>query len=445
MDWLGSRAALVVVLEIVGCTRSATVDDDDPSCRGDGDCPDGLACEADRCVGCIVDDDCGDALRCQDGTCVAIADLPVCAQAAGATCGDGRIDAPEECDGGSACSECRTTAPPSTWISGEGVTRLVPTDAGGALAVVGQYDDRTLRAYDADGAQVWSQPIAEQPRDLAADPVGNAYVVGSVGIEPVPTGAPWIASWDPSGAVRWSIPTATEGVFEVVAADARRVVAGGLVGRGTEARARLVSFAADGTPQWSIDEPMLAAFEGAALVDDGVAATGVRATDTTDVPELVRFDDAGALRWAIELPDDGESDGHRPARVADDGDGGTWTFGQVDGGPWAVRHDRDGVELARLDCLGSATGWVERIDVGPQGQLAIGAYLYADPPSHGSSVAWFAIVEGDTITEALRFGGQNIAANTLALRWRDDGSLVVGWTDAFDVGTANEVLVLAPR
>jgi hypothetical protein len=150
MDWLGSRTALVVVLGIAGCTRSATVDDDDPSCRGDGECPD---------------------------------DLPVCAEAAGATCGDGRIDAPEECDGGAACSECRTTAPPSTWISGEGVTRLVPTDAGGALAVVGQYDDRTLRAYDADGAQVWSQPIAEQPRDLAADPVGNAYVVGSVGIE----------------------------------------------------------------------------------------------------------------------------------------------------------------------------------------------------------------------------------------------------------------------
>lgn len=432
----------MVVVGVGACIGAAEVDDD-PRCEDDDDCPGMLTCEADVCVGCIVDDDCGGALQCQDGTCVAIDGLPVCAQAAGSTCGDGRIDAPEECDGGPACSDCRTTAPAAPWIAGEGITRLVPTDAGGALALVGQYDERMLRSYGVDGTEAWAQPVAEQPWDLAVDPAGNAYVVGSAPIDPVPAGAPWIASWDPSGAPRWSLPSVTEGVLVAVAADATRVVAGGLVGGGTDARARLVALTADGAPQWSIDDPMLAAIEGVGLVDDGVAVTGVRAT--TEVFELLRFDADGTLRWAVELPDDGEPDGRRPPHVAGDRHGGTWTFGEFDGGPGAVRHDRDGVELARLDCLGNATGWVERVDVGPAGQLALGVYAFSDPPSHGPGLAWFAIVDGDTITDALRFGGQNLTASTLALRWRDDGSLVVGWTDAFDVGTANEVLVLAAR
>lgn len=420
---------------------TGTTGDDISPCVDDDDCMGNLACEDGTCIGCIVDEDCGGTLQCSDGYCLALEDLAVCEQSAGATCGNGSIEMLEECDGTAGCTECSSDVVPTPWIVAEGISRLVPTSDGGAIALTDEFTPRAIMAFDTDGSPRWSQPVTEQAFDLAVDPVGNGYLVG------VGSGVPWIGAWDPTGEVRWAIEGDSDGGFLAAAADATRVVAGGIDGPSNgETRGLLRQFTTEGTQQWTIDEPSLEAIEGVALVDAEVAVTGRGPPPAmgSDAPKLLRFDDVGALRWSIDLPQDGEDDGYRPAHVAGDGDGGTWSFGAADGGPWAVRHDREGQELVSFECLGHATGWVERVAVGPQGQLALGIFAFEDPPSHGSSLAWFAVLEGDTIIRARRFGGQNIAAGTLALQWRDDGSLVLGWTDAFDVGTRSEVLVLPP-
>jgi hypothetical protein len=408
-----------------------------------------LVCENAACIGCTTNSECPGAQLCDDGVCREIDTLPVCEQLAGHDCGNAVVEVLEDCDGATACDACRSTEPPEPWLDAEGLIRFVSLADGSAYALESRSltGAASLRRYATDASETWSVPLTDEAFELAADPGGNAYLVGSRPIDGMPYGAPWLAAWDPDGTPLWSIEGVEQGAFMAVAADAKRVVVGGQLGpQNAEYGAVLRQHGLDGEVAWTMEDSSLFSIEGVALVGTETAATawGDGIIEGDDVPQLLRIDAEGVVRWAIDLPTDGEPVNQRPKHVIADGTGGTWAFGEAEGGPWAARHDDEGSELDRLDCLGNATGWIELAAVGPSGELALGMLAFTMPPSHGSTAAWIAIVQDGVVSRALTFETGNLAASTLAVAWRNDGALVAGWTEWFDVGAANHVHVLAP-
>lgn len=373
--------------------------------------------------------------------------------AAAPACGNGVVDALEECEGAEACNECSSTQAPIAWIDGDGEIDPIAVGSDDTVFALTQSSESeyTLRHYDGSGDELWS----EVPTDdlgiiaLALDDAGNAYAAGMQQVDPGgPQANAWISAWDATGAPSWTF-TSTELAFfaDVTAADDRVAAAGGNRD-GVDLTARLQLFDLDGTSAWTVVDDGLDVFSNAAIVGTDVVVTATLGeVDTT----LSRYDGEGVLRWSVDLPVgemEGPIGGTRAQGVIADGGSGTWTYGTTSQAPWAVHHDADGNEIASYDCIGGMNGRVDGATVDDDGRLALAitVELLVDEVTY--SQAWFPVFAGDEVTRAVMFGdvdsGNSAGASVVA--WRSDGALVVGWTRYYEEGGpgSTEVLSLAP-
>src|SRR5689334_7450045 len=87
-------------------SNDSTALDPDGKCIDDSQCG-ALRCRDHRCDGCKISEDCPDDLLCWRDACYPADVLPECNDVVTPVCGDGKIDALEECEGGPGCIDCR--------------------------------------------------------------------------------------------------------------------------------------------------------------------------------------------------------------------------------------------------------------------------------------------------------------------------------------------------
>ena len=234
--------------------------------------------------------------------------------------------------------------------------------------------------------------------------------------------------------------------FQACAADDERVAAAGSQGADGEGAGLLSVHDGEGVELWTIVEPSLLRMTDVAVVGLEFAVTGVglERTAESDDTKLLRYDENGALRWSRDLPEDGELY-QRGFGVIADGGGGTWAFGEAASRPYAVHHDRDGHEIEVLDCIGGISGWVLAAAVDPERRLSLGIQLNVQTPTDESH-AWFPTIEDGVVVRAATFSNDSEnSAGPLAVVWRDDGALVLGWGRYGEEGGGySEIVALPP-
>ncbi len=162
-------------------------------------------------------------------------------------CGDGVLEAPEQCDDGNVepgdgCdADCTTTTDTTLWErvvpgaasveeSGQGIA----TDGVGNVIVVGYVVDVVgnpdiwLRKYDPAGREMWtvvldpSAGLDDRGYGVDVDEAGNIAVGGDIGVD-ASTSDTWVAVFDPDGAMLWSVtadgPAGQNDIAEDVAFD----------------------------------------------------------------------------------------------------------------------------------------------------------------------------------------------------------------------------------
>jgi hypothetical protein len=360
------------------------------------------------------------------------------------SCGDGSIDAPEECEAGASCDACVSTAQETTLIGQHGLGPVVIATDGSSFAHVELDADRYLRRYSPEGVESWSTLLEADEFVSAAviDATGNAYVAG---IDGAPPYRPWLSSWDVGGALRWSTEAAENGSFYSCTSDATRLVAVGYRGDGDENAGLVQVRDLDGIEVWTMVEPSAQWIRGVAFVGAEIAVTavGVERTPDLDDSKLMRYDEDGALRWSLDLPPD-DAQSQAAYGVIADGMGGTWTFGRAGVGPYAVHHDGEGDELEVLDCVGAATGWVHAAALDRGDRLTLAIQMNLDEANE--TRAWFPTIEDGVVVQATSFRNDSeLSAGPLAVQWRDDGALVLGWgRSGEEGGTYSELVALPP-
>jgi hypothetical protein len=362
------------------------------------------------------------------------------------TCGDASVDALEECEDGASCDACVSTAVETTLVGHHGLFPLVFATDGSSFAHI-ELDagERYLRRYSAEGTELWSAMpgVDELVAAAALDAAGNAYVAGIEGLSPT---RPWLSSWDAGGALRWTATDADSGSFHACATDDSRLVAVGRRGDGDIDAGLLQVRGLDGTESWTMIEPSVRWMSGVAIVGAEIAVTavGIESTSEIDDTKLMRYAEDGVLRWSLTLPQDGEQSQRRHGIIAD-GMTGTWTFGEAELGPYAVHHDGDGDELEVLDCIGGGTGWVHAAALDAEHRLALAIEVRPDSP-YDESHAWFPTIEAGVVVRAAAFSNESEnSAGPLAVQWRDDGALLVGWgRSGEEGGIYSELVALSP-
>jgi hypothetical protein len=400
-------------------TTSGTVDLplDDADCRDDEHCGE-LRCIDGSCYGCDVHDECPAELLCWNSYCREQDEVPRCVTLDAPVCGDGEIEALEECDGGPGCTACVSGSSPEPWIVADGIHALEPTIDGARVVLDG--DPHRLARYSNEGEVVWAVEMEHTSRRLAVDASGATYVVGTNDFAQGTSFAPWLAAWDEDGAPLWSIEGTSVGLHAGIDVDDVRIVVGGWAEQTNSPfpRGLVAQYGLDGALQWS---EKLAAFEAAnAVVLIGEhAAVLAQPIQLYSARTLLRLDADGTTLWSVDVspPDAGN---WAPNAVMHDGSGGTWIHGEHDAGPWAARHDADGREIDRLECFGGTTGPVTNLAVGPGGDVAIAVQVEGTAPAR----PWIALFDGvDVVAGSVLADAE---ASVFHLSWRTDGRLVVG-------------------
>ncbi|HWB74076.1 MAG TPA: hypothetical protein VG755_03955, partial [Nannocystaceae bacterium] len=109
-----------------------------------------------------------------------------------------------------------------------------------------------------------------------------------------------------------------------------------------------------------------------------------------------------------------------------DREGGTWIFGELDHGPWAVHHDGAGGELAVRECLGATTGRIVGAAIAEGGAIAFAIAVSPGPIPIAERQLWFAVIQGDEVTRGITYDVKYQAWDRVAMHWRVDGRLVIG-------------------
>lgn len=347
--------------------------------------------------GCINDDACGDLAVCVQGECMALG-FGECINADPA-CGNGQLDALEECDGG---VDCEATC--LAWIDGGGLAsslRVVDMAVTPTLEVAAAFDPMTglaVAAIVAPGADPVSNiPIGTTittPHAIAADEMDNLYVVGQFADG---TAAPTavVASYAPDGTQRWAQTLGAPHARDVVVDADRVIVAGGSEPGDDVPDAVVWVFDGDGNLQYeigtSLDQRMVTAV--LPVGSDIVGLVRREGGGTSAADRLVYWENDTAL-WTrpLALHDSFPLD----LRVLEpDGAGGFWVGGSSSRYPLLTHTDADGNVLERNRCIGDREGTITRLDVSDTGRLAFGAIIDEDVDFPTS---WFGVVDGGVTT-----------------------------------------------
>ncbi len=433
----GRRLGAALLLAIAGCTRvdppegegtsGSTASTESTSAPTGND-----ASSSDADAG-SDDGACPPGLECPDQD---PADLARCEQLGAPSCGDAVVQALEECDGGPGCRACQEASEPTPLIALEDdyIDAVASLADGGLVLAVGHRGPVTR--YHADGTVMWSLMVEEELiGHLAVDSAGNAYLVGESGASSYEM--PWVASWDATGAPRWTSTGPWFGSYVHGAVDATRLVAAGETEQQNSPlpRGLVAQYDHGGTLQWSVKISSIKKVRRIALVGDEVAVLG----DALDWRRsLLRLDEQGAILWSIDLANEGA---YGAWGVVHDGAGGTWIYGQRDGGPWARRHDADGAVLGDLDCLGATAGSVQQLLVEPRGSLVASILLSEGVLPIDRETPWLAWVDGGTVTAGARLSSETTAYVFDLARW-PDGALAVAVRDTNP--NASRVMVVEP-
>jgi hypothetical protein len=358
-------------------------------------------------------------------------------------CGNGVVEALEECDGSDGCDACSSAATPTVLTQGGGIGAIAFAPDGSWLATTQELEGAPLfvRRYDAAGVELWSHELlvrADSGGDVLLDAGGTAYVASGISTSPEQPTHPWVGAWDPAGVPLWSVEGPDPGHFVGITVAGDRIAAIGADTVDDEASSLIRVFDASGAEQWSLGDDSLAWLTGAAFVGDELVVAGNRDGEIDDdAGYLRRYDDLATMLWSLELPN---QDGlPRPAwGVIADRAGGTWTSGWSNAAPYAVRHDRDGNELEVLDCFGDDVGGVSQMAIYGEDRLAL-AIGYQD--GEGGYLAWFATVEAGEVVSATTFTSSTRSAHALGVGWRGE-QLMMGWTDGGSSGVPGQSTVL---
>jgi hypothetical protein len=236
----------------------------------------------------------------------------------------------------------------------------------------------------------------------------------------------WLAAWEVDGTARWSVHAEEPGRYSGVAVDDVRIVVTGTTAQPNtpSTRAVLARYEKDGALVWSEKLSVYTVIGFPTLVGEEVAVLA-NAVYPWWAVELARFGDTGELLWSIDLTEQEGTSLSRISGLTHDGDGGTWTWGEDEDGPWAARHDDRGALVDRLDCSGGTAGWLTHLAVGPQGQLAVGVLVTTGPIPIVRATPWIARIEDGVVVSGARFDDEQIL-RMYSLDWLPDGRLAAG-------------------
>jgi hypothetical protein len=389
----------------------------DGRCTDDSQCAP-LECSGVRCHGCTTWQDCPTDLLCWRSECYVPDELPLCHAISAPVCGDGEIGALEECDGGAGCTECRRDAGRDVLIHDARIDDLHVGDDGVMLT---RDNADVITRWDSRGTPIWSAPTELSVSSFATDAAGAIYLAGTArGV----IGFPRVDAWETDATPRWTAADPEPGVRFVVAADDTRVVVGGFTEQDNSpwGRGFLAQYDLDGTVAWSRKLPEWSQ-AGAVVLDAGVATVlGVHLY--RPIPwTLQRRGDAGEAEWSRDLQLDPNATSL--SGLVGDGAGGTWIYGRLDEGPWALHHDAAGAEVGALECFGRTTGRIHDAAVSPAGAIAFAVLVAPGPiPTPGHRL-WIAVLEGRDVTGGVVYDVGDERWDPIGLGWRPDGRLAI--------------------
>lgn len=386
-------------------------------------------------AGCTVDDECPDGEVCSDGSCVPEG-APGCPLLGEPSCGNGVIEAGEECDGGDDCDpscvgyydglgstiDLRIT---HAAMRPDAMVAAIGDDAVTSEVVVARLESIAITGATPLG------PWMSEARRIAVTDSGRTYAVGSLGLE-VGTVASVVAL-DADGAVLWSNDELGAEVATDVFADDTMVVIGGGI-EGGPALADSVLWVLDPGGAVLAQVPASAELRFlTALTKTGGELVGLGEAFSAPT-RVIRWDVSGVELWSRPAAEEGEPDAVLDV-IVPDGAGGTWAGGEFGEVPLLLHHDADGIEVDRIECIGGATGRIERLALSAEGRIAMGMSLY----DGGVGTPWFAVLTAGAIdvgrTPHLSPGIPSSAepGHPSAVLWSPDGSLHMG---SHDVGDA---------
>lgn len=387
-------------------------------CTDDAQCG-ALECRNAHCFGCHSNDECPADLLCWSFSCYAADDLPQCNAIVPPTCGDGIIGALEECDGGPGCTDCRRDEVIEVLIESSPIDALYFAEDDTMLT----QSDAFVARWAGDGTPMWSSEVDFRVAWIASDPPGATYLAGSTLTSPP---FPRVDAWAPDAMPRWSAQDPEAGMRTMVAVDDMRVLVGGSTEQDNSpsGRAFLAQYDLDGTLAWSRKLTEFSHLGSLVLEGEHATVIGVRNFGPSWWT-LTQLDDAGETTWSFELGLDPYAEPSLQGMLGDR-EGGTWIFGELDHGPWAVHHDGAGTELAVRDCLGATTGRIVGAAAAEDGAIAFAIVVSPGPIAIAERQLWFAVTQGDDVTRGITYDVGDHAWDPIALHWRDDGRLVIG-------------------
>lgn len=346
----------------------------------------------DECTGAA---DCDDPTHvCAFGTC----QPPAAGCSANAPiCGNGIVEAFEECEGDIACNECVKLDQASMPKQGSLSVTAVAEIPGGRFAAVGRLasDPQTVSVavMNSDLDEVAITTLGSSiaiPMDIAAGP-NDTILVAGVGSAPIGQDGPIaVVALDDTLTELWTVPDLGVGeVGDVVSinADATRIVVGGMAS--WSSGNVLAWLDATGSVLQTAPPPLATGdvAVNAVLIPGGTAGLVVDLSTDTGLPDtaLVLWDDAGQATLTTDLGDAGAAT--IVEHIAAAPDGSVWVAGFTDGESFLAQYDEQLVELGRVQCLGGAGASITALDVSAAGDvgLAIAGALDHD-------ATWYATV-----------------------------------------------------
>lgn len=380
---------------------SSSVGDEYVPCEEHGDC-EGLSCFDGVCLPCEGREDrCGDDELCIGDRCRALVELDACQSAGVATCGDGILQAPELCDGGSECEGCERTVNEQPWGDPVEADALDVAPDGTVAALSSSTNGTRLHLFGPNGS-------TRRVRLLDPPMRGLRWVAGQLFLwgADVDSGAV-VLGVDANGDELWrtSFPRAHLGGGR--AFDDGLVFAGSVEhDHSAQDRGLVVALGPGGEVLMEAKQGDQRLVSTVAAVDDEFVVTG-RSLDHENRNFIRRLDASGASRWT----DAGFWWTFSPVMVVAQGSD-SWSIAS-DG--TAVLHDAQGQRVQTVPCLGSVDGSVDVAVSGDSPALAFAARIPAQDP------LWW-VLAGEP-TEAPRAWATPHEVQAMA--WMPTGSLLV--------------------
>ena len=391
---------------------------------------------------CTSNDECPDGEVCSDGGCVPEA-APGCPLLGGPSCGNGMIEAGEECDGGADCDpscvgyydgigstiDLRLT---HAAMRPDGVLLAIGDDAATSEVSVARIESLAITSSTS------LAPWMSEARRIAVTDTGRIYAVGSLDLELGTVAS--VVALGADGTVLWSNDElGAEVATDVFADDTMVVVGGGVEGGGAEpAGFVLWVLDPDGALLGQVPASPDLRYLGA-LTKSGGELVGLGEAPSAPT-RVIRWDASGVELWSRPAAEEGEPDAVLNV-VVPDGAGGTWAGGAFGEVPLLVHHDAAGVELDRIECIGGAVGEIERLALSPEGRIAMGMSLY----DGGVGTPWFAVLTAGAIDIGRTphlipdLPSSSEPGEPSAVLWAPDGSLHMGSHDVGDSASSLDV------